>query len=632
MASPQRLIGATFVSLSLGGAWAHAGQEMVGPAGDTVAVTRSAIATAGQIVGVVADDDGQPLDGAMVSAFGPGGAELALSAADGRFSFGALSPGTYVVQAHRTGFAASRRELVEVGDGRPSALPITLSRVGAASSVQPLLAGVGVSGRAEVAEQSEAVGEQVPDVPNAASAPHDHSSKAWRLRRARRSILKDAAAGEWFKPEPDLADLAALGRGFGPAGLADPVPLRAQVNLLTRGTLESPSFVGAGEPRPAGIANLSVGAPVWGGDWSAQGAMTTGDVSSWVVAGEWVAESETAHQLGLDVSYGRQQYQGGNLAALTVASETRYAASFGVSDSWTLNPNLTLDLGARYATYGYLEERGLFSPRVALTYELAPGLRLRVTGSRESSAPGAEEFLPPVDSELWLPPERTFAALLPENGLHAQQTRHFDIGIEHDVTDGYVVGVRRFYQDVTDQTATLFGVDELGLAPTGHYYLARAGGVTSRGWILSVRRQFGARINGSVDYAMADAFWAQTGADTELSLAVPGAIRPPTEWFHDLSATVEADFPETATHVYVRCRVSGGFVPTEVNDADGMTPRFDIRVRQELPFSPLDTGRWEMLVAVRSLFFGPQSAASMFDELLVARPPKQIVGGLVVHF
>jgi hypothetical protein len=82
----------------------------------------------------------------------------------------------------------------------------------------------------------------------------------------------------------------------------------------------------------------------------------------------------------------------------------------------------------------------------------------------------------------------------------------------------------------------------------------------------------------------------------------------------------------------VRCRVSGGFVPTEANAADGMTPRFDIRVRQQLPFSPLDTGRWEMLVAVRSLFFGPQSAASIFDELLVARPPKQVVGGLVVHF
>ncbi len=585
-----------------------------------------AAAVTGEIAGAVTDVEGEPLFGALVSVFGPSGAELARSGRDGQFSLPSLVPGTYVVQVHRAGFAASRREIVEVYPGPAAVLPVMLRPVAARES--PLLAGAGGVTLAGV-EQDDAEAE-ADEVPSVASTPHDHSERAWRLRRARRSVLKDAAAGASFIDVDDPG--VAFARNLGPGPLSGPLPLSAEVNLLTRGSLESPTLLNVGDPRPAGIANLSVGAPVWGGDWSAQGAMTTGDVSSWVVAGEWVGDSDTAHQLGLDVSYGRQQYHGGNPAALTVGSESRYAASFGVSDRWTLSPTLTAELGARYATYGYLQDRGLFSPRAALTYEFAPGIRLRVTGSREATAPGAEEFLPPVDSELWLPPERTFAAFLPEHGLHPQFTRHFDIGIEGDVTDGYVVGIRRFYQDVTDQMATLFGADELGLAPTGHYALARAGGVTSRGWILSVKREFGDRINGSIDYAMADAFWAQSGADTELGLAVPGLIRPPTEWFHDLSATVEAVIPETATSIYVRCRVSGGFVPTESDDADGMEPRFDIRVRQELPFSPLDAGRWEALVAVRSLFFGPQSAASMFDELLVARPPKQVVGGLVVHF
>ena len=37
-------------------------------------------------------------------------------------------------------------------------------------------------------------------------------------------------------------------------------------------------------------------------------------------------------------------------------------------------------------------------------------------------------------------------------------------------------------------------------------------------------------------------------------------------------------------------------------------------------------------MVIRSLFFEPQDAASSFDELLVARAPKEFVGGLVVHF
>ncbi len=53
---------------------------------------------------------------------------------------------------------------------------------------------------------------------------------------------------------------------------------------------------------------------------------------------------------------------------------------------------------------------------------------------------------------------------------------------------------------------------------------------------------------------------------------------------------------------------------------------------RRLPFSPFDGSRWELLFAVRSLFFEPRDVASMFDELLVARSPKQVVGGLVVHF
>ena len=44
------------------------------------------------------------------------------------------------------------------------------------------------------------------------------------------------------------------------------------------------------------------------------------------------------------------------------------------------------------------------------------------------------------------------------------------------------------------------------------------------------------------------------------------------------------------------------------------------------------TARWEMLLAVRNFFRDAAADASVYDELLVVRPPKRIVGGLTLRF
>lgn len=597
-----------------------------------VRARHTAAAVSGVISGAVTDAVGSPLDGVMVSAFGPSGAELALSDRAGRFTLSSLAPGAYHIQAHLAGFASSPSQIVSVSAGMQAVHAITLSPVAASASVQALSAELGVPRIGPVTREQTDTGGS----PAVASVPHDHGEKAWRLRRLRRSVLKetatrlvgDAAEPASFQPGRVFADAgggASVLRGF---------PVRGEVNLLTRGTVPSSNSLSE-VTRPGGIANLSVGAPLWLGDWTAQGAMTTGDVMTWVVSGSYVADeaADSAHQVSLDVGYGRQHYRGANPAAMTVAPETRYAASFGASDRWKVSPWLTLDYGGRYATYGYVEEEGLFSPHAAVTLTPVSGFRMRFTGAQEKVAPGAEEFSPRVSTGLWLPPERTFAAFSSTRELHPERTRHLEVGFEQDIAENYVVGVSRFYQDVTDQMATLFGVDEYGNAPTGHYYLARAGSYTSRGWILTLRRQLGRRVSGSVDVTIADAQWVQAGADAALGDVVVGAIRPTVEAFHDVSGTVETEFPETATRVFVRVRVNDAFVQTGSDDqAIGLDTRFDVVVHQALPFSLLDGSQWAAMIAVRSLFFDPRRTASMFDELFVVRPPKQVVGGLVVHF
>ena len=350
----------TIMFLALGGARADAapGRDGQERSADDTPVTRAVSVSLGRIVGAVTDPAGLPLDGAVISAFGPTGPEMALADADGRFMLRSLAPGAYLVQAHLPGFAASRRELVEVTARTPTVHAITLSRVGQVAEL--IAAGVGPPIRGDTGAQSEEVDGAVFEAAGTeTSAPHDHGEKAWRMRRLRRSVLKDvaarvAAAAPSPADESSFSLVATRTNSVGsPArfarGLLD-LPLSGEVNLLTRGTLDAAPDMVAVVPGSAGIANLSLGAPVWRGDWLAQGAMSTGDLTSWVLAGAYLADADTPHRLGLTVSYGRQRYAGGNPAALTVASESRYAAAVGASDSWVVSRRLRVDYGGRYAT------------------------------------------------------------------------------------------------------------------------------------------------------------------------------------------------------------------------------------------------------------------------------------------
>ena len=69
-----------------------------------------------------------------------------------------------------------------------------------------------------------------------------------------------------------------------------------------------------------------------------------------------------------------------------------------------------------------------------------------------------------------------------------------------------------------------------------------------------------------------------------------------------------------------------------VDDAAGLDSRFGVQVHQSLPFMDFSTAKWEMLLGVRNFFRETSADQSVYDELLVVRPPKRIVGGLTMRF
>ena len=603
--------------------------------------------TRGSITGVVSDDHGGPIAGAMVSALGTVVAK-AMTDATGWFSIDALPAGDYTLQAHRSGFLGSARATVRVS-GLPPALqrlqlrrlnsPVATTGTAAPVPARPIMAaGFGLPA-GTLADQPEA--SETPSDATVARDDHPHNETAWRLRHARRSILKnESPIITVVERDGEIEPGSLFGRAMdSAASLATTfftdLPFSGEVNLLTTGAF-GPGELFSGDSLPRGVAYMAIGAPTPAGDWSMRAAMSQGDLSSWIVAGAFQSRGKTAHVYKFGYSYSTQDYVGGNPAALVAARDgSRNVGELFALDRWMISPAIAIDYGARYGRYDYLRPGGLFSPRMGVTIEPIRNTRVSASVAQRMVAPGAEEFVASETPGPWLPPERTFAPLGGPGSINAfsvERARSIDLLIEHDFDANYAIGLRRFYQDVDNQLVTLFGLNVPGGPQSvGHYYVANAGSLGADGWALRLSST-GKRVKGSIDYSVTRARWLERGDMADIATWAPAAIRSETEDFHDLTTSVATEIPETATRVFVFYKINTGYTRSDTSQVRaGLDGRFDVQINQALPFE-LGGTRWEVLLGLRNLFRDPNDPASVYDELLVVRPPKRVVGGFLVRF
>lgn len=584
----------------------------------------------GTINGIVSDERGGPLPGAMVSVLG---ATMAMTVTDanGRFSLNRLPVGEYTLRAHLAGFASSRRENVRVGPLASAPYKLQLRRLDSAARDEPvssrpiLAAGFGLPAIEAAA-------------PDGSGDTHSHTDTAWRLRHLTRSILKDSARTAVITEDDSEAAVDQIfarrsGGGVGvAASMLSDLPFSGEVNLLTTGAF-APGDLFNGDLMPRGVAYLAIGSPTPAGNWALRAAMSQGDLSSWIVAGSFVSKRTGIHSYDLGWSYSMQEYQGGNpLALAAVTDGSRNVGELSAIERWTVGDGVTFEYGGRYARYDYLASPGLFSPRAGLTLEPTKTTRVTAVLAQRMIAPGAEEFLAPAFGGPWLPPERTFSPLA-DNYFRAERARYLDVLFEHDFAATYSVGVRRFFQGIENQAMTIFGMrSPSGTRSVGHYYVASAGSVDAYGWGVRLRSAGTKRVSGTVDYTLTHGRWTSQG---DLAMASPwlaALARKDEEAIHDLTTSVQTDFPETATRVFVLYKVNSGYARRSQDAADsGIDGRFDVQINQALPFGVGST-KWEVLLGIRNLFRDPNDPASIYDELLVVRPPKRVVGGFLVRF
>lgn len=584
------------------------------PAGTRAPVATRASIHGGNVLGIVKDDAGRGIGGASVIALGPT-SMLAKTDTLGRFTL-SLMPGEYILRASHDLYISTYREPVRIDSSARLEREITLVRPGAA-------AGGGVTAAMAKAGQVPA-GE--------AGQEHSHSEAAWRLRHLVRTVLRDEAAtavttGSALPPSGSPGAAAPVLHGIDFSG---------QVNFLTSSTMGGPAGW-TPDQWPRGIAYVAVGAQVGDfGDWRMRAAFSggQGSAAAWVLLGELVGQERAAHAYRVGISYGAQGFDAdASRPWHAMASTSRGVAGVYAFDRWKVLPGVVLDYGVRLDRYDYLADPELVSPTVGGRVHVMPRTVVTSQVSRRLVAPGADEFLPPPASGPWVPPERTFSSLVTRAAIRAEDVRHYEIGVEHVLGPGgdrTTIAARRFRQTTAGQVATIFGLG--ATSDQGHYFVATPGSVELDGWGVGIRQQWRDRIQAAVNYSMILANWDPHRQARAIRHVAPSAVRFGHERLHDLTATFDADIPETRTRVTVAVRANSAFARSDAGALPILDGRFDVEVRQALPYQPIQGGRLELLFAVRTLSRDSRNSGSIYDEVLTVAPPLRLVGGFQVRF
>ena len=282
-----------------------------------------------------------------------------------------------------------------------------------------------------------------------------------------------------------------------PIAFFSELPLSGQLNLMTIESFDRPGEIFS-DHGPRSVAFVSVNTQAAGGAWSMQGAMTQGDLSSWIVAGSYKSIESANHAYELGLSYSTQRYDGGNAAALGAIrdSASNVGSVYGY-DEWTISPRLVLGYGTGYARYDYLGGPGVWSPRFSITL---PAHGLPRQGARVAQSAGARR-----------------------RRIRAVGDRHVAAARAHVL----VAGVRRplhpragapradiararsrrraspFRCAASISASTISSIEIFDAVPgraeaaLGHYYVATAGDIDARGWGAAMTHEVPGYVRGS---------------------------------------------------------------------------------------------------------------------------------------
>jgi len=360
--------------------------------------------------------------------------------------------------------------------------------------------------------------------------------------------------------------------------------------------------------------------------WLVSAQLMESVLSSWAAQAEWVSERSAGDELRAGVAYGTHLY--GDLdayrppeAGLRFRPEGDrttewFGSAFGKHRMQFGRAQVATSLA--YHHYSYLQRTNYLAPSAAVEWapRAAGGTLLRGSIGYRVLAPGAED-LGLLAQMVTADVSGVAGGLSPR--LEAERNLRYQMELTQRWESVGELELRFFREETADQLLkAYFGGRGGAQQSPGWYQLRNLGDFRSHGLGLSFSRRFGS-VAGSVGYTFGRyrAVAAEAGS-------------PEEGWeqeMHDLTTTVETAIDRTRTRVYAVYRLSS--LPSWETERR-VGSRFNVEVNQGLPFP--GSVEWEVLVAVRNLFYHDLENASLLDECLVLDSPRRVLGGLAVRF
>ena len=607
MSRHHQLAGVTAICLGLVASPAEFAGQTLGGAPD-----RSTLEQA--VTGKVHDEDGRPLSDAVVSMFGADLKDgfIATTNQAGEFEIPNIPPGMYQLRAYLDGFLPSQEATVVVIDGVKEAAEVAMRLVALAPAI----------------ERSEQTQKKV-------------SELKWLLRHQKRNVLQDrwvplseAATGE----SSETADVVASHRS---ALAADALAMRGTFGVLAAGhdgqTLRAVPGSGAGLDAGVAFAELEIPNATDDGGWFVQAQFLESALASWAGSAQYHTAAMDGHQLTTQVRYGKYMYgdvdafrppEAGFLNAQPTQSMTEWFGGVEATDNLQFG-RTEIEAGLAYDYFDYLDRAGYWSPTMSVRHSLDPDGKTVITGAAgyHLQAPGAEDIT--LLSRLVV--ADVFGTGVDRGrGLKAQSTARYRVGLERELDEEMRVSVTVFQEDSRDQLAKIFAAgDEAAGLTAGYFRVANRGDFRTRGVGVAVNRRVG-NLEGTLGYTygVADSL---TPTQSRIVVRRDGL----DDEIHDVTTAVATTFDRTKTRV--RCAVRlvrhpGYMQATPGDDSAVFDSRFNFQVFQILPFVGGNSTEWEVMVAIRNLFYDDLERASFLDEISVVDAPRRVIGGLSVRF
>lgn len=534
------------------------------------------------LTGFVEDSHGSPLAGAVISVFGRslgGGGLVTLSDAAGRFFLPSLPPGSYTLRALRDGHRPAVARRITVAPDRDAVFTVSLTPLADAAAAA------------------------------AAAPPEDKSTGArewqWLTRHKRRSVLESDEAGD--------ADAQTANAS-----------IRAQTPDLG-GTLEvmtTPGGVGL-EDLPLGLESNSAsysilrldGRLASSGRWSLGGLLSESEATTWRMAAEFVVAPGGGHELQAGLGYGTS-YLKTFTDEVVDRGPNRTVGSMFLQDNWQVADRVAITAGGRFTYMAFLPDSNHLDPMLSVQVEDAGGRRYSATAAARTLMPGGDLL---ALSSIATAPAVALAAL--EDDLEAERVVRYELAVAQDL-GRTAVRAYLYQEDVDNQLSNVF----VGGPQARALRIGNAGAMGARGMGLTVGRRLAPGLSGSLTYSLGQG-WRRDEAG-EVALGPLGASAD----FHDLVARMEAEIGWSDTRVAAYYRLNSLRPDDRGSESNVTSTRFDVQLSQRVPFiGGLTRADWDLLLAVRNLYYEPDEGASL-DEVTVVDPPKRVLGGISVRF